>query len=351
MSKLKKSLIMLILFIFTIASMYSMSYAASVKVTDENLKSTLQKFVSSSDNDKNYKITVENNQIKMTSDEGNYTIDYDLTNKPTFTYTAEVQQGMSYKDFQEKTGGSSSTMLGYVAVANIQGVEYEDSLAYFAMCLLASAFSSMSSSNTSNSYVIFDDTELSEGVTIEKDPNDTKTIYASEFGNRVMEYVNAMYSEKQSFKDTDGLNTFEMTTEMKDKTSTSCKLVTTLTVDTDADFSQMKGYAEQMANSFTGNNDNNNNGSNTTNSNNGSNASSNNNNSNENKATTTSQSSSSSSSYSSKSSESTKDTTASKTTLPKTGTTDTVILIAVISICSILAITFGIKNRKYKDVK
>ena len=46
MSKLKKSLIMLILFIFTIASMYSMSYAASVKVTDENLKSTLQKFVS-----------------------------------------------------------------------------------------------------------------------------------------------------------------------------------------------------------------------------------------------------------------------------------------------------------------
>ena len=333
---LKKILIIFLIVSLILVNGYmTISYATAVKVTDENLKSSLQKFVSSSDNDKNYKITVENKQIKITSDDGNYTINYDLTNKPTFTYEANIAQGMSYKDFQEKTNGSSSTMLGYVAVANIQGVEYEDSLAYFAMCLLAYAFSSMSSSNTSNSYVIFDDTELSEGVTIEKDPNDTKTIYASEFGNRVMEYVNAMYSEKQSFKDTDGLNTFEMTTEMKDKTSTSCKLVTTLTVDTDADFSQMKGYAEQMANSFTDN-------------------SSNKTDSNSNKATTTSQSSSSSSSGSSSSNSSngsTKDSTASTTTLPKTGTTDTVILIAVISICSILAITFGIKNRKYKDVK
>lgn len=346
MFKIKNIFIIFLLSIFMIMSISSMTYAVSVKVTDENLKSALQKFVSSSDNDKNYKITVENNQIKITSDDGNYTLNYDLTNKPTFTYETEVKQGMSYKDFQEKTGGSSSTMLGYVAVANIQGVEYEDSVAYFAMCLLASAFSSMSSSNTNNSYIIYDDTELSEGVTIEKDPNDTKTIYASEFGNHVMEYVNSMYAEKQSFKDTDGLNTFEMATERKDVTSTSCKLVTTLTVDIDADFSQMKGYAEQMANSFNGNNNDNNNSNN-------SNDNSSNNNSD--KTPTTSPSSSSSSSgstsSSSKSSQSTKDSTASTTTLPKTGTTDTIILITVISICSILVIIFGIKNRKYKDVK
>lgn len=248
---LKKFLIIFLIVSLILVNGYmTISYATAVKVTDENLKSSLQKFVSSSDNDKNYKITVENKQIKITSDDGNYTINYDLTNKPTFTYEANIAQGMSYKNFQEKTNGSSSTMIGYIAVADIQGVGYEDSLSYFAMCLLASAFSGMSSANTNNSFVIVDDTNMSEGVTIEKDPNDTKTIYASEFGNRVMEYVNSLYAEKQTFKDTDGLNTFEMSTERKDVTTTSCKLVTTLTVDTDADFSKMIGYGNQLTDSM-----------------------------------------------------------------------------------------------------
>ena len=248
---LKKILIIFLFLSLILVNGYmTISYATAVKVTDENLKSSLQKFVSSSDNDKNYNITVENKQIKITSDDGNYTINYDLTNKTTFTYEADITQGMSYKDFQEKTNGSSSTMIGYIAVADIQGVGYEDSLSYFAMCLLASAFSGMSSANTNNSFVIVDDTNMSEGVTIEKDPNDTKTIYASEFGDHVMEYVNSLYSEKQIFKDTDGLNTFEMSTERKDVTATSCKLVTTLTVDADAEFSKMIGYGNQLTDSM-----------------------------------------------------------------------------------------------------
>ena len=248
---IKKVLIVFLVLSFILVNGYmTISYAASVKVTDENLKSTLQEFVSSKDNNKNYKIIVENNQIKIKSDDGNYNINYDLTNKPTFMYEADIAQGMSYEDFQEKTQGSSSTIIAYSTVAKIQGVEYEDALLYFTMYLLASAFSSTSSVDMSNSFVIVNDTDVSEGVTIEKDSSDTKTIYASEFGNHVMEYVNSLYTEKQILKDTDGLNTFEITTERKDVTDTSCKIVTTLTVDTSADFSKMIGYANQLAESM-----------------------------------------------------------------------------------------------------
>ena len=334
MFKLKKICIMFIFFIFTIFSIFSKSYATSVKVTDENLKSSLQNFASSDDNDQKYNITVENGQIKIALDKANYTLNYDLTNKPTFTYETEITQGMSYNDFKVKTDGSSSTMIAYAAVANIQGVEYEDSLAYFAMSLLEKAFSDTSSNNLSNAYVIVDDTQ--DGVTLEKDPNDTKTIYVSEFENKVMEYVNSMYAEKQTIKDTDGFNTYEMTTERKDVTDTSCKLVTTLSVDTDADFSKIKGYAEQLGNSST---DKDNDETNNTNDNNNiiSNDISNKTDSTNNNVDITL-------------SESTKDNTSSKTTLPKTGTINKMVLITVISICSIFAIVFKIKNKKYKDV-
>ena len=65
MYKVKKFFAILILFIFAIVSMCTMTYATSVKVTDENLKSSIEGFVSSNDNDKNYKITVANNQINI----------------------------------------------------------------------------------------------------------------------------------------------------------------------------------------------------------------------------------------------------------------------------------------------
>ncbi len=155
-----------------------------------------------------------------------------------------------YADFEKKTDNLSIVMLGYLAVANIQGVEYEDSAAYFAKNLLQAAFSRLSSANTSNSYTIYDDTNMSDGVTIEKDPSDTRTIYASEFGDHVMEYVNAMYGEKTSYKDTEGFNTFEWTTERQDVTTTSCRLVSTMIVNLDADFSKLKGYSGAITDSF-----------------------------------------------------------------------------------------------------
>ena len=354
MLKLKNLFIVFIFFIFIIYNTCAICYGASVKVTDENLKASLQKFISSDENNQNIQVTVENNQIKITSNDGNYIMNYDLTNKPTFIYEAEIKQGMSYKEFQEKTNTSMITMLGYMAVANIQGVNFEDSLAYFSMCLLSSAFSGESLNNMSNSYMIIDDTITSDGVTIERNNNDTKTIYASEFGNRVMEYVNAMYAEKQTFKDTEGINSFEMTIERKDVTNTSCKLVSTLTIDTDADFSKINGYVEQIGNSFSNfenNNENNNGNNNTNNSETMEEINNNNNNTiNANPTATSIPSSSNLENSNTKTSEVKNENVVEKKDLPKTGNNDFALIGAILAF-SIFAILLGIKNNSFKDVK
>ncbi len=242
-------IVVVILIIFLLNILLCSCYATSVTVTKENLNTSLQKFVSSDTNDKNYKITVSDKVITITADGKNYTLNYDLANKPTFSLEIPIQKGMSYGNFKEHTDNIILPMIGYIAVANIQGVEFEDASAYFLMSYLGNAFNGSWSSE--NSYVIVDDINLSDGVTIDKTQSDSKTIYASEFGERVMEYVNATYKDKQTITDaTSGINSYEWTTERKDVTETSCKLVSSLSVNTNADFSKIKGYANQMGESF-----------------------------------------------------------------------------------------------------
>lgn len=167
----------ILIFVFIAFSFSNICYA--VAVTDENLNSALQKFVSSDTNENNYKITVSDNIIKIAADGKSYTLNYDLTDKPTFTFEIPIEQGMSYANFEEQTDNLILPMIGYIAVANIQGVELEDSSAYFLMSYLGNALNGSWSSE--NSYVIIDDTNMSDGVTIDKDESDTKTIYSSEF--------------------------------------------------------------------------------------------------------------------------------------------------------------------------
>lgn len=221
-------------------------FASSVSITDKTLESAFQKLVSSESNDKNYKVKVEDKNIYVSSDDGDYTIAYDLTNNPMFSYTLDVEKGMDYNTFKQGTDNLSSLMIAYMAIANLHGIDFEDSGLYFSMCILTAAFSQISSENIKNSYTIVPD-----GTSV---TGDLIVIKESEFGNRVMEYVNAVYEEKTSIKDTEGgINSFEWTTERKDVTSNSCKLVSTLKINLEADFSQLKGYKDKLEDSFMGN--------------------------------------------------------------------------------------------------
>lgn len=232
------ALLLILVFICT-----NRCYAITSEVTEKNLEETFEKFISSNSNKENYKISVTNNTINIIEDDETYILYYDLTNKPSFSLEIPIQKGMSYDEFKEKTDNFMLPMLSYIAVANIQGVDFEDSSAYFLMSYLGNALNGSGSSE--NSYVIVDDTNMSDGITIDKDENDTKTIYVSEFGERVMEYVNYIYKDKQIIKDSfEGINSYEFIIEKKEETNTSCKLVSTLNVNLDADFSKLNGYAD-----------------------------------------------------------------------------------------------------------
>ena len=87
---------------------------------------------------------------------------------------------------------------------------------------------------------------MQEGTTIEEEDN-AKIIYASEFGDRVMDYVNEIYKDKQTMTDSTGINSYVYTTEKKETTENSCKLVTTLSINLDADFSKINEYSNQLS--------------------------------------------------------------------------------------------------------
>ena len=219
---------------------------AAVTVTEENLKTALQEFQASEANEDGYTITMANNIISVTLEGETYNLSYDISGeKPTFTYEVPIQKGMSYDEFEKKCGDALMLpMIGYIAVANIQGVELEDATTYFTFAYLSAAMGSGSIS-LENSYIIVDDLNVSEGVTIQKDPNDTKTIYTSEFGDRVIEYTNSLYKEKQTMQDSEGITSFIYTLENTEKTDTSCKLISKIEVDVNADYSKLNGYLEQ----------------------------------------------------------------------------------------------------------
>lgn len=76
---------------------------------------------------------------------------------------------------------------------------------------------------------------------------DKNVIISTEFGNRAMEYFNSVYQkDKYTYNDSEEYNTFECVTEKKEKTDTFCKLVETLTINTEADFSKINGKADSL---------------------------------------------------------------------------------------------------------
>lgn len=247
MLKIKK-IVLLIISILLFNIFFISCYATAVDVTKENLDKTLQEFLSSikDSGETDFEaIDVSDDIITIKYAGDSYTINYDLTEKPKFTIEVPIKQGMSYEDFKKQMANAFLPMSGYMAIANIQGVDFEVAEEYFVMSVLSKVLGG--SSNGEDSYVIVDDTN----VTVDKSKGDSKTIYVSEFGEKVMEYVNDMFKDKQTITDVESsINSFELTIEKEDINETSCKLVSSLSVNIDADFSKIKEYVDQFAESF-----------------------------------------------------------------------------------------------------
>lgn len=249
MKKLRN--IIIVLLVFMILALCTISNAAKVEVTKEKLQEVLNNFknlptdTNEINENENMEIEVTDDSIKILFGEDEYEIKYDLKDKPTFIVEALINDGMSFEDYEEELSKSLLLMIGYVAVAEIQGVKLEDSGAYFSLWYLAQAFKGVSNSQ----YIIYNDANTTDNMIPEPSGNQ-KVIKQSEFDKYVMDYVNTIYENDIILKDSNGINSFEWTMKREDVTDKSCKLVSTMSIDLDADFSKIEKLVDEMENSF-----------------------------------------------------------------------------------------------------
>ncbi len=236
-----KKVTLLLLISLLICSSFFSCYATSVPVTKENLTSTLQKFASSDANEKNYQIEVSDDVINITAGSKKYSVTYDLSGKPKFSFKASVKKGMTYEEFEEQTDCLILPIIGYIATANIQGASLDDLVAYLLPMYFQYALSSVSSGNA---YTIVDDTVDGFQKPSVADP---KVIYVSEFSERVMDFVNTIYknSNQVVLDDTSKYNTFKLSMKKENEQENSCDIVSTVEVNLDADFSKLEGLSKQ----------------------------------------------------------------------------------------------------------
>ncbi len=246
----------ILLIILCLLLLTNTSNAAFIPVNKENLNNALQNFINSDINQNNLNVS----SAKVVSDDKisfnlskNVNIDatYNLDSKPNITISVPVKNGMSYDECQVQTTlVYLIPVTFYSAIANIQGINFNDSFAYYCNITVFSALEKLNSSK-GKKYTIYDDRGLADGVVVDKSDSDS-TIYTSEFENRVMDYINDNFEEKNTLSDySNGLNTFELTVEKKDVTDNSCNLVANLVVNPNADFSQLNNYESDIKDSFT----------------------------------------------------------------------------------------------------
>ena len=219
----KKTLFIFIILVFLICST---CYAASVPITKENLSQSFQDVISSGviSTDEAYIITgieVQDDTIIINTNSEPINVKYSLEDKPTFSCEMQVQNGMTYEEFEAKQNKLSGTMYSYLAVAEMNNVDISKALMYFTMSLLSGGESSLDISGSSS--VTKDE--------IEKD---------------IMGYVNSQYGEKRVISDNgEGMaNTFTLEMEQQEVTDTSCKVVWTLTINKDGNFEAINMMGE-----------------------------------------------------------------------------------------------------------
>lgn len=237
MKKLKTILKIVLVSILSILLLNTYTYAA-VEVTDENLRKSLQELIEFTESEDD-EIIVEDNIIKLNIEDLEYEIKYDLTAKPTFTIEIPVQKGMTFEEYESETEKLISTIIGYIAVANIQGVDFENAAIYVGLKYLENAFNANNPND--DDIIIVDDTQ--EGIIVDK-KDDPNIYYMSEFPEKVIEYTKRICKNEMVINDSDEINSFEIVTKLQEEKETSCKIVSTLTVNTEADFSKLNEIEE-----------------------------------------------------------------------------------------------------------
>lgn len=233
---LKKVIVSCIILILMLINMYSSVSYASTVITEEDLIEAIKKYEKSSANDGEYEIlSMQDGVIKIKegySNNSEYTIKYDLTNQPTFTYEMTVEKGKTtYNEFNYKIDGTMIPALGFFAISDIYGLDYNVSFLY----MLDAYDEIFYKPFMDNNYTVISDDE--EVINSE----DEIMVRESEFPNRIIEMINSIYKQEQYIvSDSDGINSYTWTNKKEDISEDSCKIISTLTVNPSADFSRIE---------------------------------------------------------------------------------------------------------------
>jgi len=232
-----------LMLVFVLMFIYS-NICYAVTITEENLNEAFQSFINSEENEEGYDIKVENGVITITVDGKKYSMTYDLTDNPKFIVEVPVKQGMIYEEFQKQTSSLSLPMLGYIAVAQINGVEYGDSMIYMLYQILSADSSSLLNQMKNKSITYKNNIKGLENE------GTSSTTAKSEFEEDAIGYVTSTYGESDTINDENKFNTFEWSYILSDVTDESCNIVSTLTIKKDADFSKLKGFSTSVQEEF-----------------------------------------------------------------------------------------------------
>ena len=204
-------------------------------IAKKDFETGLKNFLKSDVNENDYEAKLKNGKMIVTYEDNDYTLTYDLKKEPNITYEFEIKKGTSYEEYLSKNDAISLPMLGYFAVLDTYGVAVEDSYAYFIETYLAGMFDAIDVDK--ESYVIVDDAEEYSG--------DAKIILTSEFGEKVIDYIKDTYDKDIKIED-EKYDTFdyELTTNCNDK---SCVLTAKLTINPEGKFTEISGYADELA--------------------------------------------------------------------------------------------------------
>lgn len=220
----KKSLFIFIMLVFLICST---CYAASVPITKESLSQSFQDVISSevlSYDDEAYAIIgaeVQEDTIILIRNSEPINVKYSLENKPTFSCEIQVQNEMTYEEFEEEQSKLIGTIYSYLAVAEMNNVDIGKAFMYVVMSIIQGGGENLSTNGSTSA---------------------TK----DEIEQDIMGYVNSQYGEKKVISDnSEGMaNTFTLEMEQQEVTDTSCKIVWTLTINEDGNFEAINMMGE-----------------------------------------------------------------------------------------------------------
>ena len=219
--KIIKIIEILIIILFIL---YSNCYAAIAQVTKESLSQEIQNVVSNDELDLGVShVNVGDNTISLTYNNQNLEMQFDLSNEPTFSFSFDVQQGMTSSEYAIQNQNVGIIVVPYIAIASLNNAIPEETLLYYAMTEIESA----------------------GGINIDSSIN-------SQIDNNIIEYLKSLYSEPEIYDDKQYGNTYELTTELKDVTDTSCKVENTIKINLNGDFTKIHEYTEMIKNSFQG---------------------------------------------------------------------------------------------------